>query len=251
MAALIHTTVDDGVLDVQMVDVAGGNALDEAFVGQLLAALGQVGDQTRVVLLRGLPEVFCSGASRAMLDRLAAGEVSPAELDLCRSLLAVPVPLVAAMEGHAVGGGLALGLCADLAFLAAESRYGCPFMNMGFTPGMGTTRLLETVLSTPLAHELLYTGELRRGAQLRASGFNAVLPRDEVHAHAVLTARRIAEKPRTSLVLLKRQLALPKRAAFEAAHVSEVMMHSLCFDGSPGLLRRLDDGFVGAVAVAP
>ena len=54
----------------------------------------------------------------------------------------------AAGEPIKIGGGFALGLCADVILLARESRYGCTFMNLGFTPGMGTTSLLEHVLST-------------------------------------------------------------------------------------------------------
>ena len=251
MAELVRTSHDDGVTTVHLCDEAGRNALDEAFAEALMGALAGVGPETRVVLLQGLPEVFCSGASLDMLHRLATGAFSPTELLLSRALLALPVPCVAAMEGHAVGGGLALGLCADLVFIARESRYGCPFMDLGFTPGMGTTRLLELVLSAPVAHELLYTGELRRGADLVGTGFNGVLPRAELLPHARLVARRMAEKPRGTLLLLKRQLSLPRRMAFEAAHVAEVMMHSLCFDGSEDLRARLDRTYVQPARSAP
>ena len=68
--------------------------------------------------------------------------------------------------------------------IARESRYGFSFMNMGFTPGMGTTAMCEHVLSPAVAHELMYSGEMRRGAELAGSGINYVLPRVEVDARA-------------------------------------------------------------------
>ena len=97
--------------------------------------------------LCGLPDVFtalepaatCWPASSTVASHRPTS-CSPAVLDL-------PILVVAAMAGHAIGGGLALGLCADIILLSRESRYGASFMNMGFTPGMGITKLLEHVMS--------------------------------------------------------------------------------------------------------
>src|SRR5581483_7175690 len=105
---------------------------------------------------------------------------------LPKYLLDFPLPVIAAMEGHAVGGGFALGLCADIVVVATESRYGATFMNMGFTPGMGTTRLLEHVLSPAMAAEMLFTGEHKKGSFFE--GRCAVLPRAELLAHAMSIA---------------------------------------------------------------
>ena len=135
-------------------------------------------------MLTGEGDTFSCGAPRELLLRLAAGEVRPTDILLPRLLLDCPVPVVAAMAGHATGGGFALGLAADIVLIGDDSRYGFTFMNLGFTPGMGTTRLCEHVLSPAVAHELLYTGELRRGSAFAGSGINHVLPRHEVEAAA-------------------------------------------------------------------
>jgi polyketide biosynthesis enoyl-CoA hydratase PksI len=134
------------------------------------------------------------------------------------------------MAGHAVGGGLALGLCCDLVLLGRESRYGCPFTTMGFTPGMGTTRLLELAFGPYVAAEMMFGGEMVRGSRFEhAALVNRVLPRAEVARHARKLAARIADRPRHVLALLKQSLGLPKRLAFEQALVSESQMHALCF----------------------
>ncbi len=233
---------DDGVGHVHMADATGKNEMTAAFVEELLAALREAAawPDLRVLVLRGHDEVFSSGASVDMLRALVGGSVAPADILLAKAVLDVPVPVVAAMAGHAVGGGFALGLAADMPVIARESRYGATFMNMGFTPGMGMIRLLEHVVSPAIAHELLYTGEARRGAGFEGrSGFSAILPRGEVLAHADALARRVAEKPRRALSLLKRTLTLPRRRAFEETHTLESLMHEVTF-ATPETRTRIE-----------
>jgi polyketide biosynthesis enoyl-CoA hydratase PksI len=159
-------------------------------------------------------------------------------------LLDSPVPTIAAMVGHATGGGLALGFAADIIVLAAESRYGASFMNMGFTPGMGITRLLEHALSRAVAHELLYTGEFRRGSELAAgSGINHILPKARVLDKAYDIAAQIAEKPRTALELLKRSLSIGRRQAFEESRTIESLMHTITFSQSD-IVQRIENEYV-------
>lgn len=245
VSGLVRVTLEDGVALVELEDRATGNALGEAMVHELRERLGEAATNPawRAVVVCGLDDVFCSGAPRELLVRLTKGDVSPTDIALAASLLDVPVPTIAAMEGHATGGGLALGLCADIVLMARESRYGATFMNMGFTPGMGMTRLFEHVLSPAVAHELLYTGELRRGVDFEGRGVNAVLPRREVRARAVDIARRIAEKPRSSLELLKRTLAAPRRHAFASARLEEERMHAISF-AEPETRARLEAEYI-------
>lgn len=229
-------TAHDGVQLLTLNDPATGNALGETMVHALRAGVAAAAESpaARVIVLAGEGPTFSSGAPPDLLARFASGELKPTEIWLPRVLLDCPLPVIAAMAGHAVGGGFALGLAADLVLLARESRYGFSFMNLGFTPGMGTTALAEHVLSPAVAHELLYTGEMRRGAAFAgASGVNAVLPADAVLPHALDLAIRIAEKPRLPLELLKRTLSLPRRQAFEQSLTLEPLMHRLTLPAAP------------------
>lgn len=238
---------DRGIATVTMDDAAGRNALSESFVRELSEALAALAacSEARVAVLLGLPEVFSSGASREMLHAILDGKLAPADILLPRAVLDVPVPVIAAMEGHAVGGGLALGLCADIILIARESSYGCNFMSLGFTPGMGTTRLLEHVLSPAIAHEMMYTGQFFRGAQFEGrSGFNYILPRAQVRPKAMDLAARIAEKPRTALEVLKRALSAAKRQAYEAARATEATMHAITLAG-PDVRRLIEEDYAG------
>jgi polyketide biosynthesis enoyl-CoA hydratase PksI len=232
-----------GIGVIAMRDAAGKNAMSAPFVEDLLAALRAVTawEPLRVIVLAGTPEIFSSGASLDMLRDLTHGAVAPTDILLAKAVLDLPVPVIAAMEGHAIGGGLALGAAADIVIIARESRYGASFMNMGFTPGMGITELLTHVMSPALAAELLFSGEPKKGSFFEGkSGFNAILPRAEVLPRALTIAARIGEKPRSSLSMLKQTLTLGRRQAFERTHTLESLMHRVSF-AAPDVLSRIED----------
>jgi polyketide biosynthesis enoyl-CoA hydratase PksI len=240
---MVRLTTSDGIATVTLADPGSGNALGEAMVHALQEAFDTIdrAADVRVVVLTGEGDTFSSGAPRELLMRLARGELRPADIVLPKLLLDCAVPVVAAMAGHATGGGFALGLAADIVLLGDDSRYGFTFMNLGFTPGMGTTMLFAHVMSPAVAHELLYTGELRRGRRFAASGINHVLPRLQVEAAARDIAARIAEKPRACVTALKRTLSLPRRRGFETSITQESFMHQITLAGAA---RQIEADFV-------
>lgn len=236
----VSAWIDDGVAQIDLCDPDARNPLSESTVDALQDALREAGadPEVRAIVLGSDGDTFCEGAPRELLMQLCASRISPRDIRLPAHVLGTPVPVVAAVSGHAVGGGLALALAADIVVLANECRYGFNFTQLGFTPGMGMTRLAEQVLGPALARELLLTGELRRG-----SAFGCVLPvfpKSEVRAHALDLARRIADKPRRATRLLKQSLAAPRRAAFEEALSVESVMHELTL-GDPATRRRIEE----------
>ena len=229
--ALTHFEVDaDGIALLAMRDPESKNALSLAMVEELEARCLEIAhhESVKVLIVTGTDEYFSTGADREVLRQLLSGKVTPRDLLLPRALLDIPAPVIAAMSGHAIGGGLALGICADLTVLARESRYAANFMNYGFTPGLGTTRLLEHLLGPSLAHEMLLTGRAFRGSHFEGRpGFNYIVPRQDVLKKAHELASMMAEKPRASLLSLKFTLSARKRELFEAARSSETLMHQI------------------------
>jgi len=240
---MVRVTAAHGIASVVLADPGSANALDERMTHALEDAFEAVDRDAgvRAVVLSAEGDTFSSGAPRDLLLRLAAGDVCPTEILLPKLLLDCPVPVVAAMAGHATGGGFALGLAADIVLMAEDCRYGFTFMNLGFTPGMGSTTLCEHVLSPAVAHELLYTGELRRGRAFAGCGVNHVLPRESVVSAALDIAARIADKPRHAVTALKRTLSLPRRRAFETSLTHESLMHELTLRGAA---RRIENEYV-------
>ncbi|MBQ36731.1 MAG: enoyl-CoA hydratase, partial [Gemmatimonadaceae bacterium] len=105
----------EGIAHLQLLDDDAGNLLSPAFVAAFGGALDQLqtDGHIRVCVLSGGSEVFCGGADRETLLRVCDGATSVSELQLPERLLDTPVPIIAAMEGHAVGGGLALAAACD------------------------------------------------------------------------------------------------------------------------------------------
>jgi enoyl-CoA hydratase/carnithine racemase len=191
-------------------------------------------DQTiHAVIVEGGSRYFSAGASRRTLlsagvEKLIAGYVS----ELPHILLSLPVPTIAAMAGHAVGGGLVFGLWCDIVLLAEESLYGANFMNLGFTPGMGASVVLEETMGGPLARELLFTGRLMKGREIRTTGSMlsyAVVQRAAVRARALAIAKELADVPRGALVQLKQTLSARRLVSLEWAIKSEQAMHAHMF----------------------
>ena len=226
---VIELSYADSVATVTMNDPATSNALTHAMVAELEAAFAEAGRRAHAIVLAGSQEVFCSGAAPEVIDDLVSGRRDGGELYLPRLLLDCAVPVIAAMAGFAIGGGFAFGMAADIVVLAAESRYCLNFLDLGFTPGMGTTGLLTHALSPAIAHELLFTGEARLGREFARAGVNHVVTRTEVMAKAHDLAARIADKPRAAVSALKRTLSLPRRQIFEAARTHETLMHAVSF----------------------
>ncbi|MEM9005300.1 MAG: polyketide synthase [Cyanobacteria bacterium P01_F01_bin.86] len=247
---LLLETISDGVVSVQI--ATDENPYEDVwFVPALKHAIETLkADQTlRSVILKGDHRYFSAGGSRAVL----VGETpeasqsqtvisNPTEYfsEVPRMLLSIPVPTIAAMAGHAIGGGLATGLWCDLVVLAEESLYGANFMALGFTPGMGTTTILEDAFGGPLARELLFTGRLIKGREIKASGgtlAHAVTPYKEVLDQAIAIASEIAEVPREALVLLKKTLSAKRRLLLESAIKAEVDMQTDLFSCSETRLQ--------------
>lgn len=240
---MVTLTMADGIASLTLADPRSANALGEEMVEAIRDAFNTIdrAPDVHAVVLTGQGDTFSAGAPRTLLLRLAAGELRPTDIVLPKLLLDCAVPVIAGMAGHATGGGFALGLAADVIVIGEESRYGFTFMNLGFTPGMGTTKLCEHVLSPAIAHELLYTGELRRGAGFAGSGINHVVRSEQVEPLAFDIAKRIADKPRAAVTTLKRTLSLARRQAFEQSITQESLMHQITLGAAA---RRIEDNYV-------
>jgi polyketide biosynthesis enoyl-CoA hydratase PksI len=236
---------DGAVAVVTMADQVGRNTFSASLCRQLVTEVERAGaDPTvHVVLVEGLPELFCAGGSQQELLNFAHGRGSFDTDDFFRIFLRCPVPVVAAVQGHAFGGGLLLALYADLAVFSRRSVYAANFMRYGFTPGMGATHLLPHRLGSVLGAELLYTGHNYRGAQLQERGAPLrVVDHDRVPEVAGELARSTARAPRASLELLKRELSGPLLAATDTAIAHEALMHRTSFI-QPDVVARISSGY--------
>lgn len=233
---LTVTTVGPGIVRLSIRDPDQKNRLSHELVEELMVTLAGLGQDpaVKVLLVTGTDEIWCAGGTLRMLREMASGVYDERRLlALSERLLSFPVPVIGALEGHAVGGGLAIALCCDILVAAEGGRYSVNSTSMGFTPAMGLSVLLPAAVGHHFASEMVFTGKYYKGRELAGRRiFNAVVPRAEVLGTALDLAERIAEKPRYVLELLKDTLSLPKRIALQEAVWREPMLNRVCFDRS-------------------
>jgi polyketide biosynthesis enoyl-CoA hydratase PksI len=218
----------DGIAVITMHDVASRNSFTREFVRDIQAAFDAVAREPRyhVVVLTGFGHYFACGGTKDELLRLHRGEVRFADFAFFRLALDCELPVVSAMQGHAIGGGFVFGLYADLVVLGRENVYAANFMRYGFTPGLGATLIVPERLGASLGRELLFTGESYRGEDLARRGAPfPIVAREEVVDAAMTLARALAEKPRDALMILKDRWARPLRRRLKAVVAHELRMH--------------------------
>lgn len=230
--AVAVADLEAGIVQVRMQDRANKNTFTEALIAGLTQAFADIGRRTDVkaVILTGYDNYFSSGGTQKGLSELFEGRYQFSDRDLYSLALNCPVPVIAAMQGHGIGGGFVLGMFADFVVLARESVYTANFMKYGFTPGMGATLVLPAKLGVVLGHEMMLTASTYRGEDLQRRGVPFhVVAREVVPAHALELARSLADKPRVSLVTLKDHLAAPLREQLPRFVEQELAMHGLTF----------------------
>ena len=189
------------------------NALSTDQARRLGEAAGQIAadDQVSVVIISSaLDKAFCVGADlkeRRGFDNDDLRRQRPVFQEAFGALGALPVPVIAAVEGFAMGGGCELALCCDLIIASATAVFGLPEVGLGLIPGEGGTQLLPRRIGLNRAADLLLTGR-RVGAEeaLRIGLADRLVPEGAARAEAVELAEEIATKSPISLRAAKRAL---------------------------------------------
>jgi enoyl-CoA hydratase len=206
------------------------NALDGPTLSELdqaLAALEtDMPGQLRCVILTGAGnKAFAAGADIQAMSTMGVEEARRfSELGRRLSLRAeaLPVPIIAAINGFALGGGLEMALLADFMIAADTAKFGQPEVNVGVLPGFGATQRLARRVGVGPARQLLYTGELIGAAEaLRIGLVNEVVPAADLQARVQAVAERIASRAPLAVAACKRaircgeDLPLERGIAFE------------------------------------
>jgi polyketide biosynthesis enoyl-CoA hydratase PksI len=234
-----------GVAQITMQDRESCNGLSRGFGENVRRCFTEVAGNPRwkVVILAGYEAYFCSGGTRDGLLQLQRGKARFNEYGSFHMALDCDIPVISAMQGHAVGGGLVFGLYSDLVVLGRESFYTANFMKYGFTPGLGATLILPQKLGGALAHEMMYTAHAYRGEDLSRRGVPwPVVPRKEVLGQARQLANQLAEKPRLALVTLKHHLTSELRSRLPGMIEHELRMHEITFH-QPEVARIIEAEF--------
>lgn len=165
--------------------------------GRLMTAIA-ADDSVRAVLVTGEGKAFCSGGA---LDWIGADgdarvdQLRDRMLEFYRTWLTVrqvPVPVIAALNGPAVGAGACVALAADIRIASDRATFSVPFLKLGIHPGMATTYLLPEVTNLAVARDLLFTGRSLGAEEMLSLGIvSRVVPSDDLAAVAEETAEQV------------------------------------------------------------
>jgi enoyl-CoA hydratase/carnithine racemase len=188
------------------------NALSSAVQTELADAAAQVsGDpQVRAVVIYGGEKVFAAGADVKEMADLGYADMAARSTALQASFTAIAQitkPVIAAITGYALGGGLELALCADFRVAGESARLGQPEILLGLIPGAGGTQRLPRLIGPARAKDIVYTGRFVAAAEALAIGLvDQVVPDAEVYAAAVERAARFAAGPAVALRAAKQAI---------------------------------------------
>lgn len=216
--------------------------------------------EVRVIVITGKGESFCAGADfKNPPGATVEGFQAPWEKSLYNiyghflSVTDVRVPVIAAMNGHAVGGGLGLALVCDIRVANATSKYGANFVRLGLHPGMATTYILPRLVGLPKAAELIYTGRLVNGADAAEMGLaNYAVSKADVLPKAMELAREIASAAPLAVKWAKDSLVQnttfnPRSAALLEAHMQSRSAETKDYkEGTKALLEKRIPKFTGS-----
>lgn len=184
------------------------NALSRAMADALEAALARLAtvDEIRVVVVAGRGRSFCAGADIAEMPTLAPAEaeaVSGRWQHIMDGFAALPQVTIAAVQGHALGGGLMLAIAQDLRVAEASARFGLPEVTLGFNPGYGIARLLD-IAGGAHARDLMLTARIVDAAEAHRMGLvTRVVPDGALEVAALELAHEVARSPRGGLAATK------------------------------------------------
>jgi enoyl-CoA hydratase len=183
------------------------NALSPDLIGELTGALSELdGDENvRAVVLTGGPRVFAAGADISdMADRGPVEQLRRDQTGRWAPLAGFSKPLIAAVNGYALGGGCEVALMCDLIIAGETARFGQPEINLGIIPGAGGTQRWPRTVGKYVAMEVMLTGAPVTAQRAYELGLiNRVVPSEMTIGLAKRMARQIAEKPPLAVRMAK------------------------------------------------
>lgn len=214
-ATLLLTEPVEGVLELRLNRPQAANAINTAMAKDLLAAFTNIvanDRQLRCILITGAGKNFCAGGDLKERKSMTDAEWRAQHEILERAILVMldlPMPVIAAVNGAAFGGGCELVLNADFAYAAADASFALTEVSLGIMPGAGGTQNLPRAVGLKRANELIFTARHFTAEQAHRWGMiNEVVPAEDLHSAALDVARQIASNAPLAIKQAKRSMRL-------------------------------------------
>ena len=224
----VKVAVEDGVGLIQLNRPEKMNAIGQLTRRQLGEAIKQAerDDAVRVLVLTGSGRAFCSGADVTEMVQ-GAGMRTPEDvgnvlrneyMPMLTRLRTMPKPVIAALNGPAVGIGASYALACDIRIATPEAYLLEAFVNIGLAPDGGVSWLLPRLAGTGVAYEMFFTGKPLSAADAHRLGIiNRVVPADRLEAEVRELAAQLVSQPRNAMAAAKRAVNHALESSFEEA----------------------------------
>ncbi len=212
------------------------NALNPEVLNDLEAVVDAIdAEKTRCVVITGAgPKSFVAGADIGAMRTMTKDEgraFSARGNAVFRKIEKLPMPVIAAVNGYALGGGCELSLCCDIRIASENARFGQPEAGLGITPGFGGTQRLARTVGVGKAKEMIYTCRNVKAEEALSIGLvNAVYPADQLMAECMKMAERIAGNAPIAVRQCKKAVNLGLQMDIDSATALEPELFGACCD---------------------
>jgi len=230
---LIYEKSDNiGVLTVNRPDKL--NALSNELTEELLQILDTVEKDVdlRVLVITGAGDkAFVAGADIKELverDAVMGRDVSRSRQALFARIENLPVPVIAAVNGYALGGGLELALACNIRIASEKAQFGAPEVKLGIIPGDGGTQRLPRLVGLGRAMEMVLTGDFIDALEAHRIGLvNRVVPHEELMENVMALAKKIASRPPLAVQYAKEAVNRSQEGDTASGYALESYLHAL------------------------
>ena len=250
MGEFVNLETDGGIGTIRL-NRPPVNALNDQVTGELAAAARAAAgsDEARAVIVYGGEKVFAGGADITVMAEAGYAEMALRSASLQEAvgaIAAIPKPVVAAITGYALGGGLELALAADFRVAGERARVGQPEILLGVIPGAGGTQRLPRLVGPAKAKDIVFSGRMLSAAEALAIGLvDQVAPDDSVYQAALDMVERYAHGPALALRAAKQAIDVGFGVDLATGQQIERVQFAALFgteDQRAGMRSFLDNG---------
>lgn len=211
------------------------NALNSKVLTELSIAVDQLKDRddVDVVIITGSGKAFVAGADITEMKEMNAHEgraFGQFGMHVFRKIELLEKPVIAAINGFALGGGCELAMCCDIRIASEKAKFGQPEVGLGITPGFAGTQRLARLVGTGKAKELIFTADIITAEQALQIGLvNLVVTNDALMKSALTMAEKISSNAQLAVRYAKSAINRGSETDLETAMVIEQDLFGLCF----------------------
>ncbi|MDY6790564.1 MAG: enoyl-CoA hydratase-related protein [Thermodesulfobacteriota bacterium] len=254
-------STDEGIATITFNRPKALNALNNELLGEFSLALDDISqnEDIRVLILTGAGEkAFVAGADISELstyNTLEAKIFSQKGHQIIDRLQELAIPVIAAVNGFALGGGSEVALACDFIYASENAMFGLPEITLGIIPGFGGTQRLPRLIGKNMAKEMIFTGKMIKADEAYRIGLaNKVCPPESLMDEVLKTANTIASRGKVSLRGAKHAVNIGMNSDLATGCRVEIDAFALCFasadakEGTSAFLEKRKAEFKGSLS---